>query len=337
MLSLAAWLEPFEGDLTRVGGKAENFFGWNRPQASFPRNLTRYYTEGGRHYDGSEDIVLFGDSFSQMGLGDGRGFGWQNYLTAATSLDVFTYNVGVTDIREWLRRQPADQMPKYFIFQRIERRLSETKADTAACQIGLRDIDVSAMRLIDSATASSTSVRPPRRPLELQTAVHWLKANLRKNDETVLLDLIGPGLFSNVRSDKILVYKNDFLADEERRRNADVSRLACYLEEIRELAESKGGTKFLLAVAPDKSTAYRNVTVPTTSGKDLFALLREQGVRVVSFDKIFQANVAEGVEDLYLPNDTHWGSEGSRLFASVVVEALRALESDGDAITQNGE
>src|SRR5690606_18647508 len=104
VLGLAAWLEPFEGDLTRIGGKSENRYGWNAPQAVFPRNLGRYWAPGGQAYAG-EDVVVFGDSFSHMGRGDGRNFGWQNFFIAATGHSLLTFNHGNRDIEDWLREQ----------------------------------------------------------------------------------------------------------------------------------------------------------------------------------------------------------------------------------------
>ena len=35
LISLAMWVEPIEGDLTRLGGFTENDFGWNDPQQQF--------------------------------------------------------------------------------------------------------------------------------------------------------------------------------------------------------------------------------------------------------------------------------------------------------------
>jgi hypothetical protein len=78
----------------------------------------------------------------------------------------------------------------------------------------------------------------------------------------------------------------------------------------------------LVLVVPDKYTVYRKFIPGQSDRKNLFSLLEDQGLPVIRFDRIFEARASTGVKDLYLPNDSHWGSEGSRLFASVVASAL---------------
>ncbi len=63
---LANWLDPVDGDLTRIGGYSENHFGWNDPQESFGENITQFQ-RADDSFDKAYDIVVYGDSFSHIG------------------------------------------------------------------------------------------------------------------------------------------------------------------------------------------------------------------------------------------------------------------------------
>lgn len=325
IVGMAAWLEPFEGDLTRVGGLSENFHGWNQPQKVFPENLTTYHVVAGEEFRGGEEIVVFGDSFSHIGAADHRTFGWQNYLSAATGLGIHTYNVGVTDFREWLLRQNPADLPDFVVYERVERNLSEEKSSGKDCQPPLAERGFDGLQWIVPSVAGGQVSRDRSRSLDLQAAAHWLKVTLRQKQETRVFKLTQAGLFSSVKDQKILLFEDDFLLDKSRQEDLDTAGIACFLAELRELAESNGRTRFIVAVVPDKSTAYRHMLeagVPDKTTKDLFMRLEEDGIPVLRFDRLFQNQVAAGLQDLYLPNDTHWGSEGNRVFASAMAQVI---------------
>ncbi|MGQ9424888.1 alginate O-acetyltransferase AlgX-related protein [Gilvimarinus sp. F26214L] len=321
ILSLAGWLEPFEGDLTRIGGTAENHFGWNAPQPGFSTNLSSY-DERGNGAPIRADVLIFGDSFSQMGNGDERRFSWQNYLAAATGLRLHTLHVGQVDARDWLRQNPHS-VPDYVVFQRVERRLGEHRLDGQDCKYTDASNASAQPLLLDSASATERLSRPARNGLELKSAIHWLKTRLRDDKDVLRFKLAQPGLFSSADDQHILVYGKDYLADVERREATDPDKLLCYLEDLKRLVEANGRSRFILAIVPDKYTAYQAVMVDASRGENLFQRLELAGARVVRFDRIYADAVAAGIQDLYLPNDTHWGSEGNRLFASVIAGMIR--------------
>ena len=93
---LAATLEPNTGDLTRVGGLSERAFGWRGEKPRFGSELSGYHQDG-RPFEGAEVLVL-GDSFSHQAH---YGFGWQNWLVAATGLQA-------RDLRPAPPRCPGD-------------------------------------------------------------------------------------------------------------------------------------------------------------------------------------------------------------------------------------
>lgn len=83
--AIASWLLPADGDLARVGGYAENEFGWRAPQTTFEKNLFHVTTDL-KDYNRYYDVVLLGDSFSCDQ--ESRRFGWQNYFINRTGLSM---------------------------------------------------------------------------------------------------------------------------------------------------------------------------------------------------------------------------------------------------------
>jgi hypothetical protein len=45
-------------------------------------------------------------------------------------------------------------------------------------------------------------------------------------------------------------------------------------------------------------------------------------------DIALRAAIAAGTRDVYLPNDSHWSTTGSRLVAQTVIDYLRAAGAD---------
>jgi len=123
---LASWLQPVDGDLARVGGYAENEFGWKAPQAVFDQNLFKVTTDL-KDYDKYYDVVVLGDSFSVDQ--ESRRFGWQNYFINRTGLSMIVFDTR----RYWpmeIYELPIFKQnpPKVFIFESVERYLHERVA-----------------------------------------------------------------------------------------------------------------------------------------------------------------------------------------------------------------
>jgi len=117
-LSLAMWVEPIEGDLTRLGGFTENNFGWNDPQQQFSSPL--FTMEESMEYDQYYDVVVLGDSFS-VTFSRAQ---WQNYFVRATGLSLVTYKVDDIDIESFIN-SPAykDHPPRIVIYETAKRSL----------------------------------------------------------------------------------------------------------------------------------------------------------------------------------------------------------------------
>ena len=116
------YLQPLDGDLTRLGFFAEREFGWNAPQIEFPD--TRLDLPSGLmdpgHFGRYHDVVVLGDSF----VWGSPKLQWQNYLLAATDWSVATQNINSVRLHDVLvspvfRSHP----PRILIVESVEREL----------------------------------------------------------------------------------------------------------------------------------------------------------------------------------------------------------------------
>ncbi len=84
------------------------------------------------------------------------------------------------------------------------------------------------------------------------------------------------------------------------------------LIEYQNKVQANGATLFMAMIAPDKLTAYSEFI-----GNDNVAHLSRieetadtEGLNLVRIHKPLIEAIHDGVIDVYLPNDTHWGSAG---------------------------
>ena len=120
------WLEPFSGDLTRIGGYREDEYGWNQTQKRF---IEPHYKIGEciEDYEKYYDIVTIGDSFSVN-----KELSWQNYLSLSSNASIITFHrrsLNVTDLLN--SNQFKMTPPKLVIFEVVEHGI----------QTALHDID----------------------------------------------------------------------------------------------------------------------------------------------------------------------------------------------------
>jgi hypothetical protein len=77
-------------------------------------------------------------------------------------------------------------------------------------------------------------------------------------------------------------------------------------------------------LAPDKPTAYSEWLPPAPWQVDAARRLADPpGLNMPRVDLALRAAIAAGVRDVYLPNDTHWSTTGSRIMARVVLEYVQ--------------
>ena len=62
--------------------------------------------------------------------------------------------------------------------------------------------------------------------------------------------------------------------------------------------------------------------VPVAWGAVVLPLSADSALRLVCMESRLKAVIESGAKDVYLPNDTHWGSIGAKLAAKAVTEYI---------------
>jgi len=98
----------------------------------------------------------------------------------------------------------------------------------------------------------------------------------------------------------------------------------CRIERMRDQVEANGVTRFVLMVAPDKLTAYADFLADTQSRgiSSLAQLAEQQPETLPRLDLALISRIRHGEQDVYLPDDTHWGSSGNRIAAEALLQFL---------------
>jgi hypothetical protein len=329
LMSFSLYQAPVQGDLTRVGGFTENAYGWTATHKRFAPALVA------TRYDRPFDIVVLGDSYSvNPGGQTDHGAYWTNFLAQQTGLSVVAlslHNVSVSD----LLNHPVFQRtpPRAVILEIVERYLVRNLVieerwmgpGIAGCPV---PAPAPAVHL--SQPLSATPVAWQRADafgfhFDQAVDVIWKSAwRAFGTDRTRArsLDLTNPSLFSSAASNRLLVYH-----DEVRTRPwtvAETDAALCRLRAIQDRVHANGRTAFLFAPAPDKLSVYSDY-VADARFRDLSRLgpfYADARVNHVNLREPLRAGVRCGLVDVYLPNDTHWGTPGHELVAGEVTAAL---------------
>lgn len=355
VLPLAHTLDPPDGDLTRLGGYAENRFGPSAPQAIFVPPLVEAAKPGTPY-----DVVVAGDGFSQPDPGDGRtpyGHYWTDHLRNLTGLNVGVLHLDETPLARYLASADfRERPPRALVFEVTERDLPARTADLPKPAESLlrpyqngRALTAVSQVAAPQKAGQTTAPPPPLPPKPLgHTPQPWTRAHahawtappvgyamdiLIKAIPRALLNLPAPsvqertlvyaGLFSSAAATSTLFRADDFLpwrADraflEERRRS---------LRALQTAVEANGKTRFVLMVAPDKGTVYADflMDAPPVRSAVEEVLATDHTLHLAPLASGLKALAAGGVTDLYKPNDSRWGTEG-HIYAARVVQATLA-------------
>lgn len=322
-LTLAsARLEPLSGDLTRIGRYDEAEFGWNQAQTRFHEPHFDDAPETLRH-----DIVVIGDSFSHNTTGS-----WQNYLAAKTGAHIATLPFGPGSWRTAVdgpsyRNSPP---PKVFILEIVERDLKKNFGEPqTAC--GAASPTPRPRLVMHSIAYATERFERSLRLRFVELSAHYFAQSLwarlmrrlgRPTGEVVLVDIARP-LFTSRRKDATLVYAGDFAKRDWT--DADVKAIDCNLSLARDVIERGGRTIFLTMVVPDKLTAYSpNLLDRSLAGLGIIDRLDAPSVRMIPVARTVEKAIRAGVLDVYLPDDSHFGSAGYEAAARAVeAELLR--------------
>ena len=322
---LGVIMQPLSGDLTRLGGYTENDFGWTYPQETFKERL--FDTEASSNYKKYYDIVVLGDSFSFY-LPKSQ---WQNYLIQLTGLKIVGYHLDKLNINEFLS-SPAfiKTPPKIIIFETVERSFNYRGK-----QIGL-DGDCKPRFNLNysqnpiSVKAAPYSLQSHSRDTtagllhpNIRTAVHYLKRNIKmifnkKSIRTYQFPLKQNSFFSNRLSDSLLVYRDDVLKLQKNRET--VSRSLCKILNLQNRIQDNGKTFFITLLAPDKLTAYSRFlkTDKFINNSWYNQITSAQLLNIPPLKIALETAIGNTVKDIYLPDDTHWGSAGHKITAETL-------------------
>ncbi len=324
--AVSIYIQPLEGDLTRMGGYAERDFGWNIPQEALNQNVRLNHS-----YEKYYDIVVLGDSFSKQGL-------WQSYFTEHNGLSFTTLSWDNTTVDDIINNPIFKNDPPRLFIVEVGVRLFPLRfySDNTNCNIQevakfnanwnlaykaqnnlfekrIRDtsVDLSKINLKFSLLYLENSV------LRLIFNTDFSKVNkysLTRND-----------LFSNLRSSEVLLLQTWF--DSKVWKPDEISSSICAVGKIQSIVQANGKTIFVLMPIPDKGSAYSDYIISPefTMLKDLFLQLKNSNIHTPKLDIAIKKAIDSGERDIYLPNDTHFGSKGYQLTANTLHELLLDL------------
>ena len=329
VLAMAVWLGPLSGDLTRVGGYSERDFGWNGTERIFSPPLAEPGRRGGAY-----DIVVVGDSFSSRTSPDRQtrdGSFWTDFLAADTGRRVGVFDVSRTPMEDFLA-SPAYRVypPRLVVLELSERWLSRRLAGPTTCPVAAPDLPSHLSAVPDPLIPGG--YRRPLLPRTIETAASeaadylkkafWRRVFHRDATPAVRLPLSRADLFTSRRPGELLIFADDL--DKVHWSAADWTMMRCRLLRYQREVTSNGTTAFLFLLAPDKSTVYADYLPPEPWQIDAAERLADPpGLAMPRLDLVLRAAVAAGTRDVYLPNDSHWSTTGSRIVARAVLQYLQ--------------
>jgi len=340
LFALGIYLQPLYGDLTRTGFYSEREFGWHEPQEIFPHSQLAFpasQADSGQ-YEHYYDMVVLGDSFSYKRPESQ----WQNFFAAATGESVATLYIGKVGLAKILanpifRRHP----PKFLVVESVERRLPiHLKENIRACDRA--QFPLSNNNDIERRIFGQTQLKEmlPGITQRVERDTQWQGVKLayvrgfiwnnllrkladKEHTDAIRVEFNRPAPFSSNEKSATLVYADD-IEKIKWWRETGMSEMNCRIEAMRNLVEANGYTHFVLMVPPDKLTAYADYLNDSKLSKvsRLSSLADIHPDVMPRLDKTLIEAIHAGEQDVYLPDDTHWGSNGQRIAAETLIEFL---------------
>lgn len=325
---LAAWLQPVQNDLTRLGFYPERDFGWNSPQLAFRPPLVPIAVPSQPY-----DIVVIGDSFSTSQFIQPNtprvddGF-WTDVFAQRTGIITGAFHRDDVPVISYLastlfRATP----PRLLVYEIVERELDKVSTAGTFCPaeaapkgptFKLRPTPLDRVPVPhwrDTSATFDTAKIDTAVNVMVKQVTRWLIG--RDWTDVLRLPLSESGLFSSRRSDWLLIYKGDLR--KALIGPAHEAELACYFRDLQLQVEANGHTTFLLMIVPDKSTIYAAYAPVPTLPNMAEHLARDPALHTIRLDIALQDAVAHGRQDVYLPSDTHWGWAGKEIAADALV------------------
>lgn len=323
MLAAAIYIQPLEGELTRLGSYAERDFGWNLPQKKVRGDANMALA-----YDGRYDVLVVGDSFSTNGV-------WQPFFRQKTGLSYVTLNIRKTFFKDLLVSQSfRNYPPKIMIVQSVERELLYffKELDFTCNNRWHDDVQFSLPAIAEDAGMESYK--------EIRKTMDFRNINLRYAASVVVNDIVGSvinieskstlrfrlskdSLFSNRRIHEILIFRGDM--DKFRWKQEDISKAACSIRGLQDRVQANGKTLFIFMMAPDKSTAYADYIDNSVfrNRVNTQKWLTDYGINSPRIDLLLNEAITRGEKDIYVPSGTHWSARGYEVAAEGLADFIR--------------
>jgi hypothetical protein len=340
--AIGVWLQPLDGDLTRAGSFSQRHYGWNSTQLVYG---TLRHSLG--PYDRRFDIVVYGDSFA-VAMPSHQ---WQNRLAEATGQSVLTLNVYTEPLDSVLANPVfAASPPKAFVLTLAERHFPEQLSKLSGCEPVATPAPSTHAAAVPTPpkTLSQATLPPPANLVESKRQTEWhdlrevkigyaaktvfhslLRAvSSRERTKVVRVALTRDDLFSNLDPSATLIYRGD-VDKVAQWQGEGIDRLACRIETLRRRVEANGVTRLVIVLPPDKLTAYEPyLAAGELRGQSRLAELAQRLPRVLPrVDQAIAAAIAAGHVDVYLPNNTHWGSAGHLAAGEAVALFIAGLDA----------
>jgi hypothetical protein len=286
-------------------------------------------------------VVVIGDSFS---FGK-SGYQWQDFLIKQSGLSVATFfsyagdpRFGDLQFNDQLLSAIVDSVafrqtpPRVVVFEKVERMLDSIGDSVGDCQA--RRSSTPPLSIDMRKTSSFDSMKPVFREKyawssgNIAYAAQFINKHIfswRTRNTVKQMELDVSGLFSNRKNNKLLIYG---MEQDKASWDADrIEKIRCTLLDMQNRVQANRKTLFVLMIVPDKLTVYSHHLVDKTyANLSVFdALAAEPTLNLLRLDRAMQSAIVDGMVDIYLPNDTHWGYRGHQIAAASLIHYLEQL------------
>jgi len=319
-------MEQYSGTATRMSGTLERDYGWNLPQVYFEPSLFHKHVKLA-DYTKPVDLVVLGDSFS---YGDQS---WIYYLMRNQGISVHFFHIENVSVSELLNHKVFRESPpgvmivcswEGWSFLRFGRFSSEFDK-------------IAPMKLL---ARSTTEPMPPP----------GIQKYEKSRDKSLLFDermaLTGDYLkkkfiklvFKNFPFEASVVeiecescfsnsLQGSFLATTSTIDPIPYSMTAretlfSNLKRLKSIVEANGQTRFYSTIFPHKINVYLPYTDIETNKTFFDGDIPENEIGFINLMPGLQKAVADGTQDVYLPNDHHFGSAGFKVTAEIISDAV---------------
>ena len=315
--------EKIEGDLTRIGMHSEANYGNHGVEFFFSPALSNI---GLIENIDTYDIIIVGDSFSNHRFSSA----WHNYLRQDSGLKVGVFKIGDLD-KIQKSSQYKKSPPKILIYESVERelynRFNNQNLDSN-CTVNHSDLSRTVLRWESMNVTPHQTRRDVSFSFKVDLALKFLRDRMRSDAEkkTTILNLTTPNLFTNKNSNQLLVYSED-IKTKKSISASDWRKIECGLIGLQNKIQENNKTKFIALIAPDKLSVYSPYLVDKTwENMSYYShFSKDNKLNLVPLFKRFNEALRRGDKDIYLPNDTHWGSAGHQLVGRAVLDYLKDI------------